>query len=208
MKNIFSLIIIILSFTAIFMFGKPLNDEVKTLRAEVSEYNNALDNSTELEKTRDSLIDIYGKISKEDKQRLDSFLPNNANNIDLILEIQKIASEKGVFLKEIKFDAIDVSEKVPDKEQGQIKSSPIVAVEGTQPYNIFNLEFTVEGNYQSFIAFAKEVEMNLRIINIKSVSFSTPTVQTTKIKDAKEDKIQNPDFYEFTLKVETYWLKN
>lgn len=200
MKNIISIIFIIASITAIFTIGKNFNNELKDVQKEVKDYNVALTNSTQLEKTRDSLLESFNKVTQEDKKRLNNFLPNNANNIELILEIQKIASENNVILKDIKFETATLME---DGENLDTNNNLNKNQESLLPYNIFNLDFSISGSYESFLSFLKGLENNLRLINIKGISFSS-IEPTTKLKDSNINK----NNYKFDLKVETYWLKD
>ena len=72
------------------------------------------------------------------------------------------------------------------------------------PYGIFPMEFIIEGRYETFISFMKELEKNLRLVDIKSVSFNVP--QQSSGGDGGGISA-DPNVYSYTLKVETYWLK-
>ena len=104
MKLISSISFIIIAIALFFLVVNPLYGEVKQLRTDVSTYNTALNNSTELQKTRDSLIEIYKSVKIEDRERLTHFLPSTIGNIELILEIEKIANLHGMSIGDIKFD--------------------------------------------------------------------------------------------------------
>ena len=198
MRTIFPIIFIVIAIGAFIVFGSPLNSQVKKLKADIQEYQKALSNSSELEKTRDDLLAVYNKITNEEKDRLNAFLPNNANNIELVLEIQQIARDHDMPLSDIKFDPIGINESssLPkNSEQNSTLANPALIL----PYGIFNLEFAVEGDYETFKAFLKDLEDNLRLINVKSITFSSP---------AGNQAEASGDFYKFNMKIETYWLKN
>lgn len=207
MRNLFPIILIGIAIGIFFFFGKPFYTNVQNLRAEVSQYNGALANSTELEKTRDSLLEIYNnKISPEEKARLDRFLPNTANNIELILEIQKITDSYNLPLKNIKFDSAVISQSSQNAKAVQPVAQPTTQAGKTEsvlPYGIFNLEFETQGDFETFTALLRDLDRNLRTINIKAISFSPVTADKSKT-----GVVQNSNLYNFDLKVETYWLKN
>jgi Tfp pilus assembly protein PilO len=159
-------------------------------------YNKALNNSTELQKIRDSLVERYKNIKQEDKDRLYHLLPDNVDNIELILEIEKIAGMHGMPIADVKFDS-----KVA--ESGTSTSAKINTVTGNLPYGIFPLDFTVEGRYDTFISFLKDLEKNLRIVDVKSISFIPPSL----IPGSPSQVKSNPDIYKYTLRVQAYWLK-
>lgn len=200
MKIIFPIISIVVSVGIFLLVGRPLNSDVNTLKNEVKEYNLALSNSMELEKTRDSLIDIYKNITPDNKNRLDLFLPNNASNIELILEIQKIAKEHNLSLNNIKFDVDKTSGNNQPTTTGQTVASSGNSNSLTN-YGVFNLDFSVSGDYETFVLFLKDLENNLRLINVKSISFSGPQNNNYEIG-------QKEDFYTFQLSIDTYWFKS
>lgn len=181
-----------------FSFGNPLFGEVKQLKSDVATYNIALDNSTELQKTRDSLIEIYKNVKTEDKERLAHFLPSSIGNIELILEIEKIANLHGMPIKNITFDTrgLEGSNKTDTGNVVVAGSDPSSFL----PYGIFPMDFVIEGKYDTFLLFLKDLEHNLRLVDVKSITFSTssPAAGTTAL---------NNSTYDYTLKVETYWLK-
>ncbi len=189
-------ILIALAAAGFFMFTIPLYEEITVLKADADSYDAALNNSKALENERDKLTSKYNSIDKEDISKLQKLLPDNIDNIRLILEIEKIASPYGMALKDVKYNA-DESDKVnttlSSGVQGGVSEGALA-----RDYRILNMEFSVTGNYNNFINFTKDLESNLRIIDISSVAFAA-----------------NPDFklgpagiYTYKFNIKTYWLKN
>lgn len=199
MKLISSILFIIISVVLFFVLIDPLYAGVKQLRTDVSTYNTALNNSTELQKTRDSLIDTYKNVKTEDKDRLTHFLPNTIGNIELILEIEKIANLHGMPIGNIRFDTNNL------ENQSATNTGNVVVAETNPtdylPYGIFPMEFIIEGKYDTFVTFLKDLEHNLRLVDVRSISFDVPAPVITQ-----GGTIDN-NIYSYTLKVETYWLK-
>ncbi len=205
MKFIFSILLIIISVILFFWIVNPLYSDVSNLRAEVATYNVALNNSKELQATRDQLTENYKNINKSDKERLERFLPNTVNNIRFILEIERIANMHSMPIKNVRFQPEKVSgDNSSDITKNPSKQGTTVVTSGNQgaslPYGSFPIEFTTEGDYNTFVLFLKDLEHNLRLIDIKSISFTVPAVQD------KNGTI-NPNIYTYNLKIETYWLK-
>lgn len=193
MKFIFPILFISFAVLA-FIFGvNPWYQDVKELKSEIAVYNTALDNSTNLQKAEDELIASYNSIKQVDKDRLGSFLPSSVNNIQFILELERIANLHSMPIKDIKFEAMRKS----STSTNTVVSS---ASADNRPYGVFPLDFTTEGSYDSFLLFLKDLESNLRLVDVKAVSFTPPD---TSVKAAEI----NPNIYRYTLKVETYWLK-
>jgi hypothetical protein len=198
MKILFPISLLIAAGILFFLIVDPLFTEVKQLRTDVETYNIALNNSTDLQKTRDSLLEKYRNITQEDKERLNNLLPNTVNNIKFVLEIEQIANVHSMPLKNIKFDSKMQSEEAkPASGNMVVANSPADSLS----YGIFPIEFITEGSYDAFVLFLKDLERNLRVMDIKSISFVVPQPVS------KPQSGYDPNVYSYTLKVETYWLK-
>ena len=172
---------------------------ISTLNAEVASYNQALDNSKALENERDKLTSKYNSIDKENLMKLEKFLPSSVDNIRLILEIEQIALPYCMVLKDVKYsttpDAATDTTKVVVQGGAAAKVAP-------KDYGIFDLEFSISGSYSNFINFTKDIESNLRMVDISSITFSS---------DANinpNSKIVPSEIYKYDFKIKTYWLKN
>ena len=200
MRLIFSISFIIISIALFFVFTDPIYGDIRQLNTEVNTYNTALNNSTELQKTRDGLIEIYKNVKNEDKANLEHFLPTTIGNIQLILEIEKIANIYGMPIKDIKFETKSLEEGIVNKD------NVVVAEKDPSdylPYGVFPMEFVIEGRYDDFVDFLKDLERNLRLVDVKSISFLVPAAGA----GAGVGVTTNPNIYSYTLKIEIYWLK-
>ena len=206
MRNIFPIIFIVISIAIFFVVVNPMYSESKKIKNDVDVYNTALTNATRLQKIRDDLVQNYKKVTDADKNKLDHFLPNTADNIQLILQIQNIANVHGMTLKNIKFDNPTDNSKESDSQ-----SANTVKVGGSSAtsnqYGTFNLSFSTDARYEDFIAFLKDLESNIRLINVKNISFAVPVPTDKTAKLAPGDTPVDPSVYTYTLQVETYWLK-
>lgn len=186
-----------MSVAVFFLAVDPFYKEVSALRGDTAVYDTALSNSTNLRKTEDSLIKSYNEIRDEDKERLEKFLPSSVNNIQFILEIERIANLHNMPVKDIKFE--------PNRKStvAAAGSNTIVSSVSTdnRPYGVFPIEFSTEGKYDAFVLFLKDLETNLRLVDIKSISFAVPN------NNGKMINGEDPNVYKYTVKVETYWLK-
>lgn len=196
MKLIFPILFTLISI-ATFIFGvNPYYKDVRILRTDINVYNVALDNSTNLQKTEDSLIATYNSIKDEDKSRLDKFLPNTVNNIQFILEIERIANLHNMPIKDIEFESVKKT-NTPTDPNVIVSEVPT----DNRPYGVFPISFKTSGKYDQFILFLKDLELNLRLVDVKSISFNVPD-QNVKLGNGID-----PTIFDYSLKVETYWLK-
>ncbi len=171
----------------------PMYEEIGGLKAQVASYNEALDNSKALEQERDKLTKKYNSIDPANLERLEKLLPDNVDNIRLILEIEKIATPYGMVLKEVKYDTI-----TKEEQKGTVVQAGEASLSDSKEYGLWNLEFSTEGTYANFLSFIKDLERNLRIVDISSIQFSSVD-NTTASKG---------DTYKYGFKIKTYWLKN
>ncbi len=199
MRFITPIILLGLAIALFFIFTNPIYNDISKLKAEVASYNEALDNSKALENERDKLTAKYNAIDKDDLMKLEKLLPENVDNIRLILEIEQLALPYGMVLKDVKYNAGD---KVDANAEGVVQGGNI-AKDTPKDYGIFDLEFSTMGTYDNFISFTKDLESNLRIVDMSSISFlSTPAVAPAG------SKVISSEVYTYNFKIKTYWLKN
>lgn len=201
-RFIIPIILIGIAVTFFLIFTNPTYNDILTLNKEITSYNEALDNSKMLENERDKLTAKYNAINPENLMKLQKLLPENIDNVRLILEIGQIALPYGMVLKDVKYN-------VTKKEETEgITAKKTVVQSGTAGkaspnYGIFDLEFSTSGTYNNFINFTKNLESNLRIVDISSVVFSSNT------ENAVNNPKTNPsEIYKYVFKIKTYWLKN
>lgn len=199
-RYIIPTILIGISVAGFMTYINPLLGDISTLRSEISSYNEALDNAKALENERDKLTKKYNSISLDDIARLEKLMPDSIDNIRLILEIEKIASPYGMTLKDVKYDAKNKT----DTALQEVGGSEIVdktIKQDSKEYGTWDLGFSVKGSYPNFLSFIKDLENNLRIVDISSVSFSS-------VSTLAPDKMQSSDTYQYNFNIKTYWLKN
>lgn len=190
------IILIGISITLFLVFTNPLYKDISLLREKVSAYNGALNNSKILEQERDKLTQKYNAIGSENLDKLQKLLPETVDNIRLILEIEKLALPYNMVLKDVKYDSAvkesnNTNTTIPGVIFGGVGPKSLV-----KDYGIWNLEFSTEGTYNNFINFTKDLENNLRIVDISSVSFSSSSSASAA-----------SNIYKYSFKIKTYWLK-
>src|SRR5574343_1394658 len=143
------------------LFTNPTYKEVQGLRATVASYDEALYNAKKLQAVREQLLTKYNGFSQSDVERLKKLLPDNVDNIRLILEIQGIASNYGMQIKNVKYDAKKVAGSPTDAPQ-----TATAAREQSKDYGVFDMEFSTEGSYDGFVKFVRDMEQSLRIVDV------------------------------------------
>lgn len=190
MKILFPAILILIAVLSFFAYTNPAYVQIQELRSEVSAYNEALSNSKELQKERDALSETYRNFSPESLARLESLLPDSADNIRLIIDLQRMAQSYGMALSSIKFDSQQAAASEPNPLAA---ASPTEIGESFKPYGTFRLEFTTTAPYKDFLTFLKDVETSLRLTDVESIEFSADG--------------DTPGSYTYVVRIKTYWLK-
>jgi hypothetical protein len=174
------------------MFTNPAYQRVKVLKAQASQYDEALSNSRKLQEQRDTLGVKYRGISPESLARLSKMLPDTADNIRLVIDIQQMAQSYGMQIASIKFDT---TQGVSSVNAAAVSAgTPADVAQAAKDYGVFDFEFVTTATYPNFLSFIKDVESSLRLTDVQSIDFSAP------------DPVKGTTNY--TVKLRTYWLKS
>jgi len=187
MNLITPVILILVSLGTFFMYvdpnyrGTDLNNgnrSIKSLQAEDAEYQAALNNTTEIRKKRDALVQKRSNFNPADLAKLEKLLPDNVDNIKLVIDIKNIAENHTLTLKNIK---LDTAVKSDTSKLGQKNSK----------YGTVGLSFTVSSSYDNFQNFLTDLEKSLRLVEVNELSVSG----------------NDTGIYDFSISLKTYWLK-
>ena len=208
------IILIGTSIAGFMMFTSPFYGQVSAYQAQIKSYNEALNNSITLENQKDTLTKKENTIDPEDMARLQKLLPDNVDNIRLILEIGEIARPYGMTLEDVKYDASKKDNQTPTGTQ-VIKNATTDQSAINNNYGSMELSFSVAGSYDNFLKFTHDLESNLRIVDITSIDFSSDTNANTnsgaiggKQTIPSSDLNSTSSYYKYNFKIKTYWLKN
>lgn len=182
MKGAFPIIAVVLAGVLFYFFIDPTYDEIKTLRAEEATLNAALTRALELQSTRDQLLSRYNTFSPEDLARLEKLLPDHVDNVRLVLDMDGIASQYGMRIRNVSIEKQEVQQKKARNQQ---------VGPDERLYESMLLSFSVNGDYSTFRSFLKDLEQSLRLVDIETVSFNAT----------------DTGFYDVTVGLRTYWLK-
>lgn len=189
MKNLIALLLTLSAGGLFYTYVGPTYEEIKALRIEKAEYDEALTNSQKVTDARKDLLEKYNSFAPNDLKRLEKFLPNYVDNIRLIIEVDNVASRYNMILKNVKISVPAAPSAASDEELSAAALS----------YGTTKFSFDVSGSYEAYRSFVKDLEYSLRMIDITGISFETE-------KDTKEAK-NGFEIYDFTTSLQTYWLK-
>ncbi|MCW9054444.1 MAG: hypothetical protein OQJ98_00465 [Candidatus Pacebacteria bacterium] len=178
LRTITPIILVATALGLFFGYVRPSYEGIQKLRVEEAQYDEALTQSRELQDLRDSLLSRYNTFSQNDLNRLEKLLPDNVDNVRLILDIDSIASKYNMRTRNVTVSGA-----------GSEATNIIAAGAGATDSVV--LSFSVAARYDDFIRFLKDLESSLRIVDVVGLSF----------------KSDEGDAYTFGVSLRTYWLK-
>lgn len=157
--------------------GENIPTNIVNLLNERKQYAELLANSNSLIAERNRLVKKNNDLSGSDLERLKKLLPDNIDNVRLIIDIDSIASRYGLNIRNIKISAgaLDSERLGPDNS----------------PYGTLTFKFNIIAAYDKFKLFIQDLEKSLRVIDIASVSFNSTETGA----------------YDYEISVKTYWIK-
>lgn len=180
-KNATPLILIILSIGIYFTFTRVKIDEVRAVTAVNNEYKTALKNSEALIKKRDEVLAIYNKIDPEDQERLEKMVPDNVDNVRLIIDLNGVAARHNISIKNVKTSTVN-KDSSKSGDTGYVSNGE---------YNTVTMSFDLTTSYQTFQNFLRDLEASLRIMEISKISL----------------KAGESGNFDYGVEVKTFWLK-
>jgi Tfp pilus assembly protein PilO len=100
-------------------------------------------------------------------------------------------------LRDVRYNALQ--EESSEDKTGAVQGGQVDRALNSD-YGSWDLEFSITSNYNNFLNFTKDLENNLRIVDISSIQFSSGSESKTNPS--------LPEVYKFSFKIKTYWLKN
>lgn len=186
-KTIITMIGLSAAIGIFFLYTKPAYDQTQRKRAEIAKYDAALEKANELQQRKKALLEQYNTFSAQDKDNLQKLLPDHVDNVRLILDLDSIASRRGMALQNV---------VVSTPGAGQTTQTAVGSISSAkQKYDVLTTKFTTQGTYEAFQQLMTDLETSLRLIDLINL----------KITPGNE---QGPaPLYSFEVTLRTYWLK-
>lgn len=185
---------IVLAGAIFFMYTQPSYDNSRSIQLKINQYDQALQKAAELQKLKQQLISRFNSFNPADLDRLQKLLPDHVDNVRLILDMDNMATNRGMSLKNVEVSGVSG------------KDAPVKTVIGTlgdssRKYESLIVSFSTAGTYENFKTFLNDLEASLRIVDLQSLSLAPA--------GAISGTISNPGdpIYNFNISLKTYWLK-
>lgn len=178
MSNFAPIIMLVASIGLFVGYIDPQYAEIKTLQSKKTDYDQALLDAQKLGEKRNDLLSKINSFRESDLNRISKFLPDNIDNVRLIIDIDEIAKRYGM--------------RIRNFTTSQTKKDQAFVGDDQTAYSTLALSFFTSGTYEQFVAFMKALESSLRLVDIVSVEFLTS---------------ESSDINDFSVTIKTYWLK-
>jgi hypothetical protein len=197
MKNISSVVIILVSIAIFFFYIDPQYKKVQQLQAEVEQNKKILDIANKLDSRKSQLNDKFNQISQTERIELEKLLPDTVDNVRLIIDMNNIAEKFGIVIRDININTRDSNVSETKKVVSQKSNFDGVLEENTIKYvdtskiGVISFSFSVSAKYEVFLEFLKQLEESLRLVDNRNIEVSRGT----------------GIFYDYRITLDTYWLK-
>jgi Tfp pilus assembly protein PilO len=175
---------------ALMVFFGYVNPEysvkVKDLSKQVDGYNSALSAAEKFKSREDALIADRNNLPPEGLKRLETFLPDGVDNVQLILDLNALATRSGLRL---------ASFEVATPESATGAAAPVAASFNlggdSKPTDSITISLSAVGSYESLHTFMSAAENSLRPLDLEAFTLTN----------------SETGVYGYTLVYRIYWLR-
>ncbi|MBL1434257.1 hypothetical protein COB87_001645 [Candidatus Wolfebacteria bacterium] len=187
MNRLISIILVLGAIGVFFGYINPTyNGPIKVVQSEISDLDSALATATKFREEQTLLIQERELIDQGDLDRVKKLLPDNVDNVQLILDVDGIATTNGVRISDI-----GIAESKGGGNAGGNALGQGVLIQDETAYESLVLSFTATATYTQFKNFLTDIEQSLRTLDVVEISFSE----------------SETGVYKFDVRVRVYWLK-
>jgi hypothetical protein len=181
-SRILPVIFMLIAFGLFFGYvGPTYSGNIAALRGEIRSYDAALAASKAYTAKAGQIAETRSAIPEEDLARLEAFLPDGVDNVQLIVDLDALAERSGITLS-----GFDV--EGPGEDGG---SENALMLESEGSVESLAIGVTAVGDYNSFKTFLGSVERSLRPLDLIALSL-----------DDSETGV-----YTYDLTFRIYWLR-
>lgn len=164
------------------LYTNPTYQEIKGLVAIEASYDDALEKSAQLRQLRDKLLATRASFAETDVQKLSRVLPDNVDNIRLIIDINNIASRHRLTLSGV---------ALGEAGSGAVQANTLSVGPSDSDTGEVTVGFGVSATYDDFLSFLQDLEHSLRIVDVTKITFGGG----------------NTSLSTYAFEIRTYWLR-
>jgi len=183
MNRFFPVVALIIAIGLFFGYINPTRTGfIAATKAQIDSYDAALEAAERFKERENELIIAKANIPSDGLARLETFLPDGVDNVQIILDLNTLAARSGVTLSD--FDTTAPTGENTPTEIGfeQDSQGPVDSIE---------LTISATGTYASFRSFLDGIESSLRLLDVVAVSVDDSATGV----------------YTYDMTVRLYWLR-
>lgn len=184
-----------------FFYVKPAYDITTGRRADLTTLDATLKSTSQIQTLISQTENTLNAIDPAAQKRFSVFLPATADSIRLANNIQHIGQAHTIVIDKIK--GSDQARSAPGGTGIQAVASDINAAAKAKKYVTTKTEFSFTTSDDLFRAFLADLEKNLGLMNVTSLSFTSAPEAVDPLKVKRSTAPQ----YLYTIIIETYSLK-
>lgn len=188
-NRLLPILLIVVSVVILAMYVHPTyTGDIATLSAEVTGYDAALESAKRFKEKEAQLSGQRSLIPPDQLTRLEAFLPDSVDNVQLILDLNALAARSNVRLSAL---TVASAPTVESSSDGMTQ----LPLEGQKPYEALQVSVTAQGTYGAFRTFLASAENSLRPLDITELNVSEGGVATI------------PGSHTYAMTFRIYWLR-
>ncbi|MCX6719366.1 MAG: hypothetical protein NTZ38_03270 [Candidatus Taylorbacteria bacterium] len=184
-RNITAVILIVLAMGIYATFTSSKWQEISAIRVVNDKYIQALNNADRLIQVRDKVTNDFNSLAADDRKKLEKMLPNTVDNIRLIVDMNNLANNRGLVLKSVR------ATMSGSKGGSVVSAADAKNTAAALTVDSVAISFSVSTTYGKFITFMRDLEANLRIMDITHLSMTA----------------NDTGLYDYSVELKTYWLR-
>jgi Tfp pilus assembly protein PilO len=152
----------------------PAFDSVNINRQIISERQSALEQAKLF---NEKISELNNQYKSEELENLLSVLPKQEELSDLLIQLERLATDNGLIMESVDFSKIEQSSQVQEPQSTDQSGEGVATENGqevqVQPYKILLVSLKLNGAYDAFKNYLQAVEKNKRIMDVTSLSLNT-----------------------------------
>lgn len=204
MSRLLPIICLLIAVALFFGYVNPTRSgSIASTKAQIASYDSALTAADTFKQKESQLVIAKANIPSDKLARLQSYLPDGVDNVQIILDLNALAARSGVTLSDFKTQVTtqngqDASAGVPAAlPSSTLGGAPVGGADGTlaleaqSPIQSLDITVAATGTYPAFRQFLTGIETSLRQLDVTSVSV--------------QDSATGVYTYQMTIRL--YWLR-
>lgn len=188
--RIFPVVALIIAVGLFFGYINPTRTgSMAATKAQIDSYDAALAAAERFNERENELVIAKANIPSDGLARLEAFLPDGVDNVQIILDLNTLAARSGITLSDFDTTASD-----NDTAQGGAPNVPEeigFELESAGAIDSIELRVSATGTYASFRTFLDGIESSLRMLDVVSVTVDDSTT----------------GIYTYDMNIRLYWLR-